>query len=175
MQWGVDPQDRIRGKTDKPAGQKTPAGQPMRKGGESDAEDGFAGRRRVICHSSRHSRLDCDRGSRGKRNRRYRSDGHRIHSRRFDNDRRNFAVYDAAVRFQADRGRMLAATIMICRSGRRLAGSEGQEQRGYQQNSDSRAVKHALRHVFSVALPGRDGPVMRVTRNPPWPFGASRW
>jgi hypothetical protein len=119
----------------------------------------------MIGQGNRHFRLDRYRGSRGQRNPSCRREGHRIHSCLFNNDPRNFAMYDAAVCFQAgNRCGMMAATIMTRSPGGGLARTVGQEQRGYQQDSDSRAVKYALHHVSSLALSGGDVPVMHVTR-----------
>lgn len=86
---------------------------------------------------------------------------HVVQTRALHDHRWYLGVQQAAAGFQAgNRGGLLATAVMTCRPGGRPARSQGQQECDYQQDSDSRAMEHALHHVVSVALNGRGVPVM---------------
>jgi len=74
------------------------------------------------------------------------------HDGTFDDHGGQLTANRAAVCLYADGGDgLLIAAFVRGKSGRRLASSVWHEQGNYQNNSDSRAMKDAVHHVFRVA------------------------
>ena len=93
--------------------------------------------------------------------------GIRVHCGAFPYDRGKFAANRAAAGFDAGSGRgVVGAAIVSSNSSGRLASAIRQKQCGYQDDSDSRAIKNALRHGISLAFPGWIEPVIPVTFHP---------
>jgi len=135
----------------------------MRKGTESDSQDGGSRRRGMMGRRGFGADRKLDRGTRGSL-----VEGHGDHRMRAEDgalvhDCRQLATHRAAASPEAGRRRRMHAAVVAVPTNGRLASSIGEQEHRDQHNRHSRPMKHTVRHTHSVALAAQGVLVTRIT------------
>ncbi len=135
----------------------------MRNKRKSDTKDGLAGRGRILSTHTAGSSFARKGRSDAKHERNRNGRGIWVRDCPLHRNGGQLTANNAATRLHA-RCRMMHAASMGIGAARRFASSIRHEQRGYQDNSHSRAVKYAVRHGISLPPAQRNPPVTWITR-----------